>query len=203
MVKDLYSKIPPKARLFVAILLVLLLFYLIVSFASVKAKKIPEDFLVARQQASLIAQDIVNISKESSERLTEISALDKNANYADAVVLVVNEMKRTAEMREKALKLSLQLETMAKNISAIEPDESARLAVEAVSIDTTIINRLFAYNDYFSQLLGILQNKFLGKEANSSEKINELVVKINEEARTINELNEKFNALLARFDAVK
>lgn len=203
MVTDLYAKIPQKVRYFVIFLVAIILLYLVVAFASVSAKKVPAEFLTARQQASVIAQDIVNISKDSSGKLTEISQLDKDANYADAIVLVVNEMKRSAEMREKALGLSLQLETMAKNISQIKPDESARLAVEAVSIQTTIINRLFTYNDYFSQLLSILQNKFLGKETNSSEKINELVAKINEEARTINELNDKFNALLGRFDEVK
>lgn len=199
MISKLYSNIPRKIKLFLFFLLIILVFYFIGRFIFVRTNNIPSDFLKARQEASVISQIIVNLSSDSAKRIEEISILDSQAQYTEALNLIVSEMNKNREIRQKAIELSSSLETMAKNASDIYPDSSASVALEAIGIETTIISRLINYNDYLNQLLEVLQLKLLGKN-NLHKKINELIGRVNEEAKEINKLNEKFNDLMAQFD---
>ena len=200
MLKGIYSKISRKVKIFLLILPIALAIYFVGRFVLAKPQTIPPEFLKARQQASLIAADIVGVADESSKRLEEISRLDGEKKYADAIKLVAQELEHNNQARQRAIYLSNQLETMAKNVPNITPGSSAQKALEAVSLETTLINRLITYNDYLNQLLGILRDKFLGQNKNSHDKIAELVSKINEEAKAINEINQKFNDKLSDFD---
>ena len=161
-------------------------------------RNVPEDFLKARQQASIIALEIIAISNSSTVNFNQIAQLDSQGNYTEALILVSQELQRNAEARKKAIDLSVQLTTMAKNLDKISPASAGQIALEAISSETALISRLITYNDYLSQLLQILQDKFLGKA--SGDKIPELVAKINDEAKAINDLNQKFDDVMKQFD---
>lgn len=198
MITDLYSKTPKRIRLLILFIIILLLAYFVLRFLTVETKNVPEDFLRARQEASLIASEIVVISNESTNNLNEIAQLDKERKYTEALVLISQELERNRQAREKAIKLSVQLETMAKNLSQISPASASQVALQAISSETALISRLITYNDYLTQLLEILREKFLGK--NEGDRISELLVKINDEIQAINDLNRKFNEVMGEFD---
>jgi len=198
MIFGFYSKIPHRIRILILFVFIILLAYFVLRFLMVDVKNIPEDFLRARQEASLIAQDIVAVSNESSNTFDEIAKLDKERRYSEALVLVSRELQRNREAREKAIKLSVQLETMAKNIAQISPSSDGQKALQAISSETALISRLITYNDYLTQLLEILQDKFLGK--NQGDRIPELIAQINGEIQAINDLNQKFNDIMKDFD---
>lgn len=199
MISKFYSNIPRKIRLFLIFLLIILAAYFVGRFAFVKTHQIPQDFLKARQEASVIAQVIVSFSNDSAKRIEDISKLNSKGDYMEALNLVTSEMDKNREIRQKAISLSSNLGTMAQNAVGIYPDSSARIAVEAITVETTLISKLVDYNDYLNQLLEFLRNQLLGK-SNSNVKVNELIDKINEEAIAINDLNQKFNELMAKFD---
>ena len=202
MISSLYFKVPKKIRIFIFFLLIILIFYFVGSFIFMKTETIPSDFLSARQEASLIAQGIVGMSNESAKKIDEIADLSNKEDYTEALNLVVSEMERNREIRQKAIELSSSLESMTRSSSKIYPDSSARIALEAVSVETTLISRLVDYNDYLNQLLEILQMKILGK-GDSHQKIIDLISKINDEANAINDLNQRFNDLMKVFDLNK
>lgn len=199
MISGLYFKVPRKIRFLILFVVIILIAYFILRFLALEPKKVPDDFLKARQQASLIAQEIVALSNASSEGLTEISRLDQERKYTEALVLISQELERNREAREKAIKLSVQLETMAKNVAQISPASASQLALQAISSETALISRLITYNDYLTQLLEVLREKFLGKS--DGDKVSELIAKINDEARAINDLNQKFNDIMKEFDS--
>ncbi len=183
----------------------LILFIVIISAAFLAfqfwfadAKNVPSDFLRARQEASLVASEIVIISSQSTNNLSQIAQLDKEGKYTEALILVSQELERNKEARDKAIKLSVQLEMMTKNLSAISPASASRTALEAITSETSLISKLIDYNDDLTQLLEILQNKFLGKYG--GDKILELIAKINDDVKVINELNKKFNDIMESFD---
>jgi DNA repair ATPase RecN len=180
-------------------LLIILAAYFIGRFAFIKTHQIPQDFLKARQEASVIAQVIVNFSNDSAKRIEDISKLNSKGDYMEALNLVTAEMEKNREIRQKAISLSANLGTMAQNAVGIYPNSSASIAVEAITIETTLISKLVDYNDYLNQLLEFLRNQLLGKQ-NPNIKVNQLIDKINEEAIAINDLNQKFNELMAKFD---
>jgi hypothetical protein len=198
MISNFYSKIPQRVRILILFIFIILLAYFVLRFLIVDVKNIPEDFLRARQEASLIAQDIVTISNESTNSLGEIARLDKERKYTEALVLISKELERNRQARERAIKLSVQLETMAKNLAEISPASAGQKALEAISSETALISRLITYNDYLTQLLEILRGKFLGK--NQGDKIPELIAQINGEIQAINDLNRKFNETMKEFD---
>jgi len=204
IIASLYFQVPRRLRFFIifAILIIAayLFFYLLAANSNVK--KVPDEFLKARQEASLIALDIISFSNQTANNISKISELDKEAKYEDALNLIAQEIDHNRQAREGAIKLSAQLEKMAKNISGIEPPEAAQIALQAVGSETALISRLISYNDYLIQLLEVLRQKF-SEEKNINGRIVELVGKINEESKTINDLDKNFNQLMAEFDKLR
>ncbi len=199
MIANFYFKPSRRIRILILFIIIILLAYFILRFLAVEPRNIPKEFLGARQEASLIAQDIVAISNQSTDNLAKIAAFDQERKYTEALLSVSQELDRNQQAREKAVKLSVQLEMMAKNLAQISPASAGQIALQAVSSETALISRLITYNDYLAQLLGVLQGKFLGKS--DGDKIPELISKINEEAQAINELDQKFNNLMKEFDS--
>lgn len=193
--------IPRKLKIFIVFLLLISAAYLSVKFLfSDEVKRIPPDFLRARQEASLTAGQIIFISGQTAGHINQISDFDKNKQYEEALKLVSEELINNRKARDYAVSLSSQLEIMIKNIPDISPVKFGQIALEAISSETTLISRLITYNDYLVKLLEILQMKFLGKEKNANDKIMELIGNINKEAEAINSLNKNFNNLMAEFD---
>lgn len=200
MISNFYLKIPRRLRIFIIFILLILAAYLIARIFFVDIKTVPDDFLRARQEASLIAQDIIGFSNKSSDNLNRIFELDKEGNYIEALDLLAQEIENNRQARKKAVELSTQLERMARAVSEISPTSASQSAIQAISSETALISRLITYNDYLFQLSEILRSKFLGQTKNSSERILELINKINEEVRAINELDRKFNEVMKDFD---
>ena len=204
IIADLYFKVPRRLRFFIifAILIIAIYLFFYLLAANSNVKKVPDEFLKARQEASLIALDIISFSNQTANNISKISELDKEAKYEDALNLIAQEIDHNRQAREGAIKLSAQLEKMAKNISGIEPPEAAQIALQAVGSETALISRLISYNDYLIQLLEVLRQKF-SEEKNINGRIVELVGKINEESKTINDLDKNFNQLMAEFDKLR
>ncbi len=200
MIKEAYFNTPKKIRIFAIVLIALLVIIFVVLFFFIKTREIPNDFETARQNASSVATDIVNSSNESAVQINKISDLSNNGQYEEALNLILSEMQRNREVRQKAIILSSDLGTMAQNIANISPESSARQALEAVSTETTLISQLISYNDYLDQLLDILRAKMIGQDKDSHDKIIALIKSANDEANAINQTNTKFNQLLNQFD---
>ena len=198
--RELYFKVPRKVRIFVIFLVLLFLAYFVGRFLLAKTKTVPSEFMQARQEASLVAQDIVGMSKESAQHIDTISAMNNEKKYVEASDLVKQELERNRQIREKAITLSGYLQTMTMNVSSIEPKISAEMALEAVSTEVTLIGHLLTYNDYLNQLLGVIKGRLAGDQEASSQDIADLVKKINDESIVVNVMNKKFNDQMATFD---
>ena len=148
MISELYLKIPRRIKILAIFLFIILLAFLFTRVLLVDSKIIPSDFLKARHQASLIAQEIVSLSNETTNNLNNISNLDKERKYKEALSIISQEIEHNRLAREKAVALSTQLETMTKNISGITPPDAGQKALEAVSSEVALISRLVNYNDY-------------------------------------------------------
>lgn len=161
-------------------------------------KRVPDDFLQARQNVASIAKEIVVLSDQTAKNIEAISILDRDGKYDEALNLVTREISKNQEARAKAILLSVEAQKMTNAIPDLRPVSLQPIALEALNNKVSLINRLITYNGYLYDLLNILQNKLLGKI--NGDKIPELIAKINDEARAVSELNEKFNDLMRQFD---
>ncbi len=192
-------RIPRRIRIFILFIIIIFLAYFTVRIITPPSKNIPPNFLKAREEASLMAKNIVVISGKTAENINKISDFDKKGEYAEALNLISEELNNNNEARSQAVNLSVQLEIMAKNLADISPASMGQIALQAISSETALINRLITYNDYLIKLLEVLQKKILGQGGNSGQ-ISELIGKINEEAKVINNLDKNFNQLMDEFD---
>ena len=192
-------RIPRRIRIFILFIIIIFLAYFTVRIITLPSKNIPPNFLKAREEASLMAKNIVVISGKTAENINKISDFDKKGEYAEALNLISEELNNNNEARSQAVNLSVQLEIMAKNLADISPASMGQIALQAISSETALINRLITYNDYLIKLLEVLQKKILGQGGNSGQ-ISELIGKINEEAKVINNLDKNFNQLMDEFD---
>lgn len=163
---------------------------------------VPEEFIEARAQGSLVADKVAWLASASLQNLQKISELEANYKHQEAIDSVSQELARNKEARAEAVKLSNYLDQMAKLLSDIKPREARDLAAEAVGVEIQVINRLISYNEYLHNLFELLKAKFEGKIKNGDDRVKELLQLINQETNFINSLNKKFNETMRQFDVL-
>lgn len=164
---------------------------------------VPPELLEAKGKGVDIAESIVNLSKESLNNLKAISAADETHNYSGGLDLVLKEIARNKEARDKALELSQELGMMAAKLIDVRPESAARVGLQAIGGEFQIAQHLIDYNNYIYQLLEVLQSRFTNKAESgevTSVKVKDLVDKMNKEAAAINDLNVKYQSLMREFD---
>jgi len=162
---------------------------------------IPPQFVDARFQGALIAQNIVNLSNESVLDLVEINKFDQSKNFTEAINLTTEVVKQSQEIRDQAVELSSQVEIMTKALSEITSFEARQAALEAIASRLALISRLINYSGYLGQLLDTLRIRFDGGKVKSGE-VTLLIDQINAEVRAINAFNNQSTQAMERFDAI-
>ncbi len=161
---------------------------------------VPTEFAEARLTSVAVAKQIVNLSSDALSSLDQISKYDQQGNTSKALILISNEVIKNQETHQEAIKLSSELEQMARLLNDIKPTQAKVLATEAVSSEVALVSRLLVYNDFLLQLFQTLRDKFQNKNFNADGKVQDLINKINEQARAINDFDNRFNQSLAEFD---
>jgi len=161
---------------------------------------IPSEFSQARIDGAELAKHIVELSNESLGNLATIADYDRLGKKSEALILISQEVVKTRDLQEEAIKLSSQLESMARTVEDIRPGKARVLAAEAISSEVALVSRLLSYNDLLLQLFEALRNKFQHPDEFTNGKVEGLVTRINEEATAINTFNDRFGQSLAEFD---
>lgn len=201
MVKSNF-KLSKKFRTILVFVAIVLVAYFLIRLIPINAQKVPKEFLEARANASLIAQDIVNSSNDLTKSLEQVNQFNSEKKYTEAINLLAQEINRNKDLNQKAIKFSEELGKMAVAIQYISPASAGQLAVQAISSETILISRLMVYNGYLDQLLEELRLKFLGQKTDD-QKIKDLISKINDEVKNINALNVQFNSSMDKLDGNK
>lgn len=187
-----------KLSFFVTFVFIVLAAYFAWFYVSANNTFVPADFLEANNQGALVAFQIVDISHQSYQNLSQINDLDKQYRYSEAIDLVLEEMERNSELKQKAYELSLSLGKMTEELSGINPPQATEAALRAINYETTLIIRLLNYSEFLNDLLQALQGKFSGQT--TGEEIGGILKKINNEVVAINDLNLQYQEAINRFE---
>ncbi len=181
-------------------IIVLIAIILISYFIWIRSSSIiPDDFSNARQLAWNYSQIIAGAVKDTPQNLKLIQQLENAGQSTQALNVLIEEAKKNASAQDAAIKLSGELETMAKEIPNIKPQKSGEAALVAISSETTLIYKLVAYNNYLSNLLELLRQKLTGRLYGVAQ-INSVIDSINSEIDEINGLNIQFVDYMKSFD---
>jgi hypothetical protein len=165
------------------------------------AGNIPKEFVDARMQGAIIAQNIVNLSNQSALDLSKINELDNGGNYTEALNLTTDVIKQSQQIRDQAVALSGEVETMTRALSGIDSMDARQAALESIANRLALISRLINYSGYLGQLLDTLRNHFSGKIVKGNN-VASLVDQINAEVRAINNFNSQAGQAMDRFDKI-
>jgi len=161
---------------------------------------VPSEFLVARMQGALIAENIVKLSSATAEDLGRIKTLDQKRDYKTAIELTTSLLQKSRGIRDEATKLSAELEKMTRALSDINSFDARQAALEAISNHLALLSRLINYSVSLGQLMESLQARFAGTR--SDMRPAQLVGDINAEVTAINSFNVQAVRAMERFDAL-
>ena len=113
-----------KNKLYIGFVVIVIAGYITYKVILASTFGTPKDFSEARERGALISQDIVNLSNELKDNLTEINRLDKEGNITDALQKTTDLATKSIEIRSKAVELSGELERMTSSLPKIKKEES-------------------------------------------------------------------------------
>jgi DNA repair ATPase RecN len=194
------SRFSRRTKIILAFVALVVIGYLVVRFMDAKTG-VPQDFTDARLQGAIIAQNIVNLSNDSTANLEQVNTLDQAHDYASALKIVTNLVSQSEDLRNQAVALSNQIGAMTQALSGISDFNAQQAALESISNRLALINQLINYSGDLSQLLTVLQERFSGTGGTNAE-IAALVNQINTDVNAINNFNSQAGQAMDRFDAI-
>ncbi len=195
------NKLFKRPKTYFLAILTLIGVYVIISIARSFGGGVPVEFVEARLQGALIAQNIVDLSNQSTENLKAINDFDKQRNYKPALELAGKVVTQSQEVRNEAVKLSGELEKMTRALSDLKSFEARQAALQGISNHLALLTRLINYSGYLSELLEILRGRFEGNLA-FSNRVGILVEQINAEVNAVNNFNKQAIQAMGRFDTI-
>ena len=162
---------------------------------------VPQDFTDSRMQGAIIAQNIVNLSNQSTAALEQVNTLDQKQDYANALALTTGLVTQSQEIRDQAVQLSAQVEQMTKALSDISDFNARQAALESISDRLALINQLINYSGDLGKLVDTLRSRFTGQGGTNAQ-VMTLVNQINTDVNAINNFNSQAGQAMDRFDAI-
>jgi len=160
---------------------------------------IPADFHSARERGAILSSSIVEIYDDAVKSLEVISEKDRNGKYEEALNLTLEGVEPNKKARELSQDLALEIQKMAYAVLSFKTEDARRLVLEGVAAEANLITHLVSYNEHFNDLLGNLSSKF--SDADSVDRVNEIISSLNKEAKIINRLDKQFNNAMSEFDS--
>ncbi len=185
----------------IIVFLALIIVGTITAWFSSRKSGVPADFTAARQQGALIAQNIVDLSNQSTNGLTQVNTFDKSGDYTDALVLTTNIITKNQTLHDQAVSLSGQIEAMAKSLPDISSSDARQDALDAISSRLALVSELINYSGDLENLLVTLQGHFTGASIKPGD-VSTIVDQINTDVNAINNFNSQAQQSMAQFDAL-
>ena len=202
LIESYYMQPTRKTRIFFAIAI-----FFVASSAFVitkgyfMTKGVPQEFRDARSQGASISQNIVDLSNKLSKELENVNTLDKQAQYSQALALTNELIRQSNQIRDEALKLSSELEAMARALPKIKSEEARQAALDSISNRLALITRLLNYSQNLQELLTTLRGRFAGES--QGKQVGSIINSINAEVTAINNFNRVATESMDKFDAIE
>ncbi len=189
-----------RTKIIITFVAIILCGYAVVKLTQGKGG-VPQDFTDARLQGAIIAQNIVNLSNQSTDNLAQVNTLDEKKDYAGALALTASLVTQSQQIRDQAVALSAQVGAMTKALSGITDFSARQAALESISSRLALINQLINYSGDLGKLMDLLRSRFSGTTGTGPE-VQALVNQINTDVNAINNFNSQAGQAMDRFDNI-
>ncbi len=171
-----------------------------IALAASNRTALPQSFLIARKNASLTSQHIVDLTTQIGEKVTAANAADLSGDTLSAEALIDDARAANAEAYKNAGELSSHLKDLANSLTSLGSPSRQSVAYEAVATDLSLVSEFIVYtqnlNDFFDKLSLAIETR---TRAHKNDAAAALTV-VNEGAKKINALNADFQTRMRTFD---
>jgi len=188
------------ALILVPILVIVGLF--IYFFSSMQTNVVPADFTAARQKAAAVSQDIVTLTGETGQKISQANLIQNGGNVNELLSLINGAKTTNATAYQKAFDLSHTLQQMAESLNTVQQPRQ-QLGYEAVALELSLVSEFISYTGTLNDFLNNLSNAVLDKNPVSRKMAEDSLKSVNQKADLINTLNKNFQDKMTAFDQVK
>jgi hypothetical protein len=185
----------------VAILVIVGSFYFLRSGQNTTgAMNLPQDFIIARQNAAVVSQRIVDLTSATRDKINaaNISELAGDNNKTQQFI---GEARTTNnEAYQSASNLAEFLKNLAGSLSTLQSTASQRIAYQAIATELSLVSEFIVYTQNLNSFLDALSAAGEGNTPARKTAIEATLKKTNNSARIINDLNKEFLSRMASFD---
>ena len=174
----------------------------LVFYFATGSKATSPEFVEARLRGALVAERIVSLAAEARSSLQAVNELDAKGKYAEALELTTKLEASNQSLRDKAIQLSREVETMTRAIEGIHNDQAQKEAIASISSRLAMVSRLVNYSSYYAELLDSLRAKFVGLDSGGRRPVKTLIEQINSEINAINNFDQEARRTIERFDEI-
>lgn len=163
--------------------------------------ELPQEFLLARQDASLVSREIVALTASVNKAIRELNLLDV-AGQGSGAIQIVNQAKTdNASANSRAFQLSRHLDRMTRSLVSLPSAPVQRLAYTAIATELSLVSEFLTYTEHLNAFLQSIERSFAARSTREEqEAIRKALDEVNESAKTINRLNDEFLAKMKLFD---
>lgn len=163
-------------------------------------EKIPPQFLEARQNASAVSGQIVDLTTRTNEKIKAVNLSDLSGNAGNTLSFIQEARNLNSDAYVAAFELSRQLQKMAESLEQIKSLDTRQEAYEAVAVELALVSEFISYTQSLNNFLDSL-TKAIAMESSAERGAGEkYLTEVNEKTATINNLNQEFSAKIRKFD---
>ena len=190
-----------RTKIIITAVVIVLAMGAIVAIAARGRGELPQSFLIARKNASLVSQHIVDLMTQTGEKIAAANAADLAGDPSRAEALINDARASNDEAYRNAGELSAHLKDLATSVVSLSSRSRQSVAYEAVATELALVSEFIVYtqnlNDFFDKLSLAIET---GRRSNKNDAAAALTV-VNEGAKKINALNADFQARIKAFDS--
>ncbi|MGC9603012.1 MAG: hypothetical protein ABSF47_00900 [Minisyncoccia bacterium] len=188
------------ALILVPLLVIIGLF--IYFFSSMQTNAVPADFTAARQKAAAVSEDIVTLTGETGQKISQANLIQNGGNVNELLNLINGAKATNATAYQKAFDLSHTLQQMAESLNTVQQPRQ-QLGYEAVALELSLVSEFISYTGTLNDFLNNLSNAVIDQNPVSRKMAEDSLKSVNQKADFINTLNKNFQDKMTAFDQAK
>ncbi|MFA6365431.1 MAG: hypothetical protein WCW78_03455 [Candidatus Paceibacterota bacterium] len=164
------------------------------------AVNLPQDFVIARQNAAGVSQHIVDLTSATRDKINAANVSElagdnkKTQQFIDEARIINN------EAYQNASNLAEFLKNLAGSLTTLQSTASQRIAYQAIATELSLVSEFIVYTQNLNSFLDALSAAGEGNTPVRKTAIEATLKKTNSSAHTINDLNKEFLDRMASFD---
>lgn len=168
--------------------------------AGVKASRLPEEFVRARQSAAVTSQHIVDLAKLTSTKLAEVNLSDLGGETVRALTLIDDARASNESAYGKAFELTQHLQSLAQSLEGVPSAAKQREGSEAVAIELSLVSEFIIYTQKVDAFLDALERAIRSRTETDRTVAIAALDEVNKKVDSINSLNQAFREAIGVFD---